>query len=109
MIIIILVNYVVLTVLMVVVWGEISPRSITVTTRSGNSDTALIFFLISALRWGGWSTPLPGRFNLGEESQHSLYRRLGGPQGWCERMWRISPPPGFDSQTVQPLASRCTG
>jgi hypothetical protein len=37
-----------------------------------------------------------------------LYRRLGGPQGRSGRVRKISPPPGFDPQTVQPVASRCT-
>ena len=35
-----------------------------------------------------------------------LYRRLGGPQGRSGRVGKISPPPGFDTQTVQPIASR---
>ena len=41
-------------------------------------------------------------------AQHPLYRRLGGPQGqsgWVQKIW---PPPGFDPQTVQPVASRYT-
>jgi hypothetical protein len=37
-----------------------------------------------------------------------LYRRLGGPQGRSERLRKISPPPGFDPRTVQPVASRYT-
>jgi len=40
---------------------------------------------------------------------YPLYRRLGGPLGRSGRVWKISPPPGFDPQTVQPLASRYTG
>jgi len=39
---------------------------------------------------------------------YPLYRRLGGPQGLSEQVLKISPPPGFDPQTVQPVASRCT-
>jgi hypothetical protein len=34
--------------------------------------------------------------------------RLGGPQGRSGRVRKNSPPPGFDSRTVQPVASRCT-
>ena len=37
-----------------------------------------------------------------------MYRRLGGTQrisGWVRK---ISPPPGFDPRTVEPLASRYT-
>jgi hypothetical protein len=36
-----------------------------------------------------------------------LYRRLGGPQSRSGRVRKISPPPGFDPRTVQPVASRC--
>ena len=37
-----------------------------------------------------------------------LYRRLGGPQGRSGQARKISPPPGFDPRTVQPVASRYT-
>jgi hypothetical protein len=37
-----------------------------------------------------------------------LYSRLGGPQGRCGRVRKISPPPGFDPRTVQPCALRAT-
>jgi len=37
-----------------------------------------------------------------------LYRRLGGPQGRSGRVRKISPPPGLDPRTVQPVASRYT-
>ena len=37
-----------------------------------------------------------------------LYRRLGRPQGQYGRVWKISPLPGFDSRTVQPVANRST-
>ena len=42
------------------------------------------------------------------KTQYQLYRRLGGPQSWSERVRKISLPPGFDPQTVQPIASRYT-
>jgi hypothetical protein len=38
-------------------------------------------------------------------TQYQLYRRLGGPQGRSGRVRKISPPPGFDLRTVQPVAS----
>jgi len=57
---------------------------------------------------GGMSTPRPGRFNPGEEAQYPLYRRLGGPQGQSGQVQKISPQPGFDPWTVQPVASRYT-
>ena len=37
-------------------------------------------------------------------TRYPLYRRLGGPQGRCGRVRRISPPPGFDPRTVQRIA-----
>ena len=42
------------------------------------------------------------------KTQYPLYRRLGRPQGWSGRVRKISPPPGFDPWTVQPVASRYT-
>ena len=33
---------------------------------------------------------------------------LGGPQGRSGRVQKISPPPAFDPQTAQPVASRYT-
>ena len=42
------------------------------------------------------------------ETQYPLYTRLGGPQSWSGRMWKISPLPAFDPRTVQPLDSRYT-
>jgi hypothetical protein len=40
---------------------------------------------------------------------YPLYRRLGGPLGWSGGVWNISPPPGFDPWTIQPIASCYTG
>ena len=60
----------------------------------------------SALHGRGWSTPRllypPGK------TRYPMYKRLGGPQSWSWRVWKISPPPGFDPRTVQPVASRYT-
>ena len=39
------------------------------------------------------------------KTQYPLYRRLGGPQSRSGRVRNISPPPGFDPRTVQPVAS----
>jgi hypothetical protein len=39
-------------------------------------------------------------------SGHPWYRRLGGPRGRSGRMRKMSPAPGFDSQNVEPVASR---
>jgi len=40
------------------------------------------------------------------KTRYPLYRRLGGPHGRSGQVRKISPPPGFDPQTVQPVASR---
>jgi len=43
-----------------------------------------------------------------EKARYPLCRRLGGPQGRSGRVWKISPPLGFDPRTVQSVASRYT-
>ena len=57
---------------------------------------------------GVWSTPRPGRFTLEKDTRYLLYRRLGGPENRSERVRKISLPPGLDSRTIQPVASRYT-
>jgi hypothetical protein len=42
------------------------------------------------------------------KTQYPLYRRLGGPQGRPGRVRKISPQPGIDPRTVQPVAMRST-
>jgi hypothetical protein len=56
--------------------------------------------------WGVSVTPRP-LFTPGKTRYH-LYRRLGGPQGQAGQVRKITPPPGFDTRTVQPVASRYT-
>jgi hypothetical protein len=63
-------------------------------------------FFISAPEWGEGSASRPGRFLPPEKNRYPYYRRLGGPQGRSGRVRKISPPPGFDPRTVEPLASR---
>jgi hypothetical protein len=41
----------------------------------------------------------------GKQTQYPLYRRLGSTQGWSGWVQKISPPPGFDTWTIQPIAS----
>jgi hypothetical protein len=43
------------------------------------------------------------------KTRYPLNSRLAGPQGRSGQMRKISPPPGFDTRTVQPVASRYTG
>jgi len=42
------------------------------------------------------------------KTRYPLYRGLGGPQGRSGRVRKISPSPGFDPWTIQPIGSRCT-
>jgi len=42
------------------------------------------------------------------KTRYPLYRRLGGHQGRSGQVQKISPPPGFDPSTVQPVASHYT-
>jgi len=39
------------------------------------------------------------------KTQYPLYWRLSGPQGQSGETLKISPPPGFNPRTVQPIAS----
>jgi hypothetical protein len=43
-----------------------------------------------------------------EKTRYPLYGKLGGPQGQCGQVRKISPPLGLDPRTVQPIASRYT-
>ena len=42
------------------------------------------------------------------KTRYPLYRSLGAFQGRSGRVRKISPPPGFDPRTVQPVASHYT-
>ena len=74
------------------------------TAHSGSRGIALPFHDRGTRRWWGVSvtsrTLLPLR-----KTRYPLYRRLGGPQGQSGQVQKISPPPGFDPRTVQPVAS----
>jgi len=50
----------------------------------------------------------PRRLSPGKETRYPFYRRLGGPQVRCGWVRKISPPPGFDPWTAQPVTSRYT-
>jgi len=73
---------------------------------------ALTLSLTSALDGVGWSSHTsaaksPPHYPLGK-TRYPLYRRLGGPQCRSGRLQEVSPPSGFDTRTVQPVASRYT-
>ena len=54
---------------------------------------------------GERSASRPGRSLPPGKTRYPLYRRLGGPPGRSGQVQKISPPPGFDPQIVQPVAS----
>ena len=70
-----------------------------------NSST---LFLTSVLEGGEGSTSRLGRTLLPGKTRYPLYKRLGGPQGRSGLVRKISPLPGFDPRTVQPVGSRYT-
>ena len=77
------------------------------TAHRGSRGIALPFHDHGTRRgWGVSVTPRP-LFTPGK-TRYPLYRRLGGPQGRSGQVRKISPPPGFDPRTVQPVASRYT-
>jgi hypothetical protein len=74
----------------------------------GSRGIALLFHDHSTRRGEG-SASRPGHSLPTGKTWYLLYRRLGGPQGRSGQVWKISPPPGFDPRTVQPVASHYTG
>jgi hypothetical protein len=49
------------------------------------------------------SASRPGRFLPPGKNRYPWYRRLGGPQDRSGQVRKISPPPGFDPRTFQPV------
>ena len=64
-------------------------------------------FLTSALDGGEWSTPSPGRFRDGKETQKPVFRRLGGLECRSGRLQKSRPHRDSILRIVQSLASRC--
>jgi hypothetical protein len=52
------------------------------------------------------SASRPGRSLPPAKTRKPLYRRLSRPQDRSGEVRKISQPPGFDPQTIQPVASR---
>jgi len=61
-----------------------------------------------ALEGGEGSASHPSHSLPPGKTRCPLYRRLGGPKGRSGQVWKISPTPGFDPRTVQPVTSRYT-
>ena len=65
-------------------------------------------FLDHGTRRGEGSESHSGRSLPPGKTRYPLYGGLGGPQGRSGQVRKISPPPGFDPRSVQPIASRYT-
>ena len=72
------------------------------TAQSLSRRIALLFKLGPRL---GWVVHVPPRLLY---CRYPLYRRLGRRQARSGWVRKISPPPGFNPRTVQPVASRYT-
>ena len=77
------------------------------TAHRGSRGIAVLFH-DHGTRRGEGSVSRPGRSLPPGKTLYPLYRRLGRPQGQPGQVRKISPPPGFDPRTVQPVASRYT-
>jgi hypothetical protein len=75
---------------------------------NGKQRSSSTLSLIWVLDGSEWSTTRSGQFTSGKETWYPLDRRLVGPQGRSGRVGKNSPVPGFDLQTVEPVASRYT-
>ena len=61
--------------------------------------------LTSALLGVGGQRHAPAALPPEKETPYPLYKELGEPQGRSGRVRKISPPPGFDPRTIQPVAT----
>ena len=77
------------------------------TAHRGSRGIALLLLDHGTRRgWGFSITPRP--LLTPGKTRYPLCSRLGGPQGRSGQVRKISPPPGFDPRTVQPVVSRYT-
>jgi hypothetical protein len=70
----------------------------------GSEGIALLCFLDLGTLSGEGSASRPGRFLPPGKTRYPLCRWLGGPQGQSGQVRKISPPPGFDHRSVQPVS-----
>ena len=77
------------------------------TAHRGSRGIALLFLDHGTRRDEG-SASRPGLSLPSGMIRYPLYRRLVKPQGRSGQVRKISPPPGFDPRTVQPVTSRYT-
>jgi len=72
----------------------------------GEVEVKLYYVFNLGVRWGVLGI-VPAVLPPGK-TRYPLYWRLGGPQGRSGWLWKMSPLPGFNPRTVQPVASRYT-
>jgi hypothetical protein len=75
--------------------------------QSGSRCIALLFLQPRRQMRVGGQRHAPAALPLGK-TRYPLYCRPVGTQGWSGRVRKISPRPGFDPRTVQPVTSRYT-
>jgi len=75
------------------------------TAHRGISRGIALLFFDHGNRKGEGSASYPGRYLLPGKTRYPLYRRLCGPLGRSVQVRKISHPPRFDPQAVQPVAS----
>jgi hypothetical protein len=73
-----------------------------------SSGIALLCFWTSAVEGGEGSASRPGRLLSSGKTRYPLYKRLDERHVRSGQVQEISPPPEFDSRTIQPIASRYT-
>ena len=91
--------------MIIIIKGESLPYALPL-RHSVNRGKDILFFNFG-IRYGG-SEPPACRFIPGKGNQYPFYGRFGGPRSRSERVWKISPTPGFVSRTVHPVASHYT-
>jgi len=65
-------------------------------------------FETSALEWNGGQQHCRGDFTP-FETRYPFYSRMGELQSWCGQALKIFIPLGFDTRTIQRIASRYSG
>jgi hypothetical protein len=96
----------IIIIIIIIIIGKVQPR----TGHEGPEGEHMYsstLSLTSALDGVGGQCHDPAALLPGK-NRYPLYRRLGGPQDRSGRVWKISPPSGFDPRTVQPVASPYT-
>jgi hypothetical protein len=79
------------------------------TAHRGSRGTSIALpFRDHSNRRGEGPASRPGSSLSSGKTRYPLYRKLGGPQGRSGQVRKISLSPGFDTRTVQPVASRYT-